>query len=261
MSITLPSTLGGTAARRPLHCFVWATRTQHHTDSLLPCRFVLHSHLPAVQSTRVRRIPQPSTPPPTDSTAETDPNLIGGLLWPGTGWKSSSADSLGLDQTGLDRARDYAFAPGRNTQALLVVYQGQLVGEWYAQGFSKDSMATSWSVAKSFLSVLYGIAMDQGDLATLDEPVGQWIPEWADDARGAITLRQLLQMQSGLDSSTEDMFSAADQLAYSLDRQLDTFPTWEYANGDSMILGYLLEVITGTDFETYAQENLFNLSA
>ena len=88
-----------------------------------------------------------------------------------------------------------------------VVYQGQLVGEWYAQGFSKDSMATSWSVAKSFLSVLYGIAMDQGDLATLDEPVGQWIPEWADDARGAITLRQLLQMQSGLDSSTEDMFS------------------------------------------------------
>ena len=125
---------------------------------------------------------QPSTPPPTDSTAETDPNLIGGLLWPGTGWKSSSADSLGLDQTGLDRARDYAFAPGRNTQALLVVYQGQLVGEWYAQGFSKDSMATSWSVAKSFLSVLYGIAMDQGDLATLDEPVGQWIPEWADDA-------------------------------------------------------------------------------
>ena len=199
---------------------------------------------------------QPSSSPNTDAAADTDPNLIDGRFWPGTGWKSSSAESLGLDQTGLDRARDYAFAPGRNTQALLVVYQGQLVGEWYAQGFSKDSMATSWSVAKSFLSVLYGIAMDQGDLATLDEPVGQWIPEWADDARGAITLRQLLQMQSGLDSSTEDMFSAADQLAYSLDRQLDTFPTWEYANGDSMILGYLLEVITGTDFETYAQENL-----
>ena len=72
---------------------------------------------------------QPSTSPNTDAAADTDPNLIDGRFWPGTGWKSSSAESLGLDQTGLDRARDYAFSPGRNTQALLVVYQGQLVGE------------------------------------------------------------------------------------------------------------------------------------
>ncbi len=198
-----------------------------------------------------------STPGPSGTEEPAvDPNLIGGLQWPGTGWKSSSAESLGLDQRGLDRARDYAFAPGRNTQALLVVYQGQLVGEWYAQGYNKDSMVTSWSIAKSFLGVLYGIAIDQGILDSLDAPVGQWIPEWADDARGAITIRQLLQMQSGLDSSAEDMFSAADQLAYSLDREFAPFPTWAYANGDSMVLGHVLEMITGIDFETYAQEQL-----
>ena len=58
---------------------------------------------------------------------------------------------------------------------------------------------------------------------------------------------------------TEDMFSARIS-SHSLDRQLDTFPTWEYANG---IPGFwdILEVITGTDFETYARRISFNLWA
>ena len=188
--------------------------------------------------------------------SEVDPNVIDGEQWPGVGWKTTDAESLGLNPLGIDRARDYAFAPGRNTQALLIVYRGQLVGEWYAQGYSKTSAVTSWSIAKSFLSVLFGIALDQGLYASLDEPVGQWLPEWADDARGDITIRQLLEMQSGLDSSDEDIFSAPYQLAYALDRELSEQPSWEYANSDSMVLGRVLEMIVGEEFVSYANTQL-----
>lgn len=189
---------------------------------------------------------------------EVDPNLIGGLQWPGVGWKHTDGETLGLDPRGIEGARDYAFGPGRNTQALLIVYQGQLVGEWYAQGYNKTSMVTSWSIAKSFMSILFGIALDQGLYASLDEPVGPWIPEWADDPRGDITIRQLLQMQSGLDSSNEDIFSAAHQLAYSLDRELLEQPSWDYANCDSMVLGRVLEMIVGEEFIAYATTELFD---
>ena len=123
-----------------------------------------------------------------------DPNLIDGVNWPGAGWTSTLAEDLGLNQAGLDQMRDYAFTESRNTQALLVVYQGQLIGEWYGPGYNKDSLATSWSVAKSFLSVLFGIAIDQGLLASLDETVGQYLPEWADDSRGSITILSLIHI-------------------------------------------------------------------
>ena len=187
----------------------------------------------------------------------TDPNLINGVRWPGAGWTSTLAEDLGLNPAGLDQMRDYAFEPSRNTQALLVVYQGQLIGEWYAAGYTKDSLATSWSVAKSFLSVLFGIALDQGLFDSLDEQVGQYIPEWADDARGTITIRQLLQMQSGLNTLDEDIYSEPDQLSYALNRELADSPTWYYANSDSMVLGKVLEVLTSMDAEAYAHQELF----
>lgn len=186
-----------------------------------------------------------------------DPNLIDGIRWPGEGWTSSRAEDLGLNPSGLDKMRDYAFESSRNTQALLVIYQGQLIGEWYAQGFSKDSLATSWSVAKSFLSVLFGIVIDQGLLASLDESVGQYLPEWADDSRGEITIRQLLQMQSGLSTIDEDIYSQPNQLTYALDRNLADTPTWTYANSDSMVLGRVLEMLTGMDAAAYASQELF----
>ena len=186
-----------------------------------------------------------------------DPNLIDGVNWPGAGWTSTLAEEVGLNQAGLDQMRDYAFTESRNTQALLIVYQGQLIGEWYGPGYNKDSLATSWSVAKSFLSVLFGIAIDQGLLASLDETVGQYLPEWADDSRGSITIRQLLQMQSGLSTIDEDIYSEADQLAYALNRDLADSPTWTYANSDSMVLGRILEMVTSMDTEAFARQELF----
>lgn len=86
-----------------------------------------------------------------------------------------------------------------NTQAVVVVHGGVIVAEWYADGASEDSWAASWSMAKSFTSALIGIAIEDGLIPGVDEPMTTWFPEWEGAEREAITLRDVLQMSTGLD--------------------------------------------------------------
>ena len=60
------------------------------------------------------------------------------------------------------------------------------------------SLASSWSVAKSFVSVLIGIAIDEGYINSIDEVASNYIYEWENDNRASISIRELLNMRSGL---------------------------------------------------------------
>ncbi len=84
------------------------------------------------------------------------------------------------------------------TRALIVLQNGQPVLERYADGFGADTRLISWSMAKSVTAILTGILVADGRLV-LDDPVP--LPAWRrpGDPRGAITLRHLLHMSSGLD--------------------------------------------------------------
>jgi CubicO group peptidase (beta-lactamase class C family) len=86
------------------------------------------------------------------------------------------------------------------TAALLVVRRDTLVVERYANGYGRSSLLTSFSVAKSFVSTLVGIAIDQGLIGSVDDPVTKYVPELAErDARfQEIRIRHLLSMRSGL---------------------------------------------------------------
>ncbi|WP_241241807.1 serine hydrolase domain-containing protein [Sphingobium algorifonticola] len=84
-----------------------------------------------------------------------------------------------------------------DTRALLVLHDGKIVAERYAPQFGPDTKQLSWSMAKTITAVLIGLMVSDGRLA-LDSPAP--VPAWnqAGDPRGAITLRQLLTMSSGL---------------------------------------------------------------
>lgn len=86
------------------------------------------------------------------------------------------------------------------TRAVLILRDGQPVFEQYRDGFGPDSKLISWSISKSITAVLIGMLVSDGRLA-LDAPAP--VPEWQrpGDPRGAITLRNLLQMASGLKHS------------------------------------------------------------
>ncbi|MDC0886611.1 serine hydrolase [Altererythrobacter sp.] len=83
------------------------------------------------------------------------------------------------------------------TRAILVMHDGTIAAERYAPGYDADTRFVSWSMAKTITAVMIGMLVADGKLRLDDSPP---IPEWQrpGDPRGEITVRQLLQMRSGL---------------------------------------------------------------
>jgi CubicO group peptidase (beta-lactamase class C family) len=147
-----------------------------------------------------------------------------------------------------------------DTLAFLVVHQDQLVYERYLNGADRLDRQTSFSVAKSFLSTLVGIAIDEGLIESVDDPVSDYVPELAErDPRFArITLRDLLSMSSGLRYKEHDLpLPWGDDIAtyYGVDlREVALNDTeivgppgeaWLYNNYNPLLLGMVVERATG----------------
>jgi CubicO group peptidase (beta-lactamase class C family) len=136
-------------------------------------------------------------------------------LWP-LGDAEAHGDFPEVDAALLDAALDWAIGQrDQNTRAFVVVYRGKIIGERYAEGFTRDTPQISWSQGKSITAALIGILVGQGELE-LDEPA--LIAEWGGprDGRRQITLRNLLNMSSGLDFENYglgrlDSWSAANE--------------------------------------------------
>ena len=177
-----------------------------------------------------------------------------GVPWPGHTWPESKLQP-DVDATALDAATEALFRDrGRgglpDTRALLVVQRGAIVLERYAPGFDDASRFHSWSVAKSFTNAVVGILVGQKKL-DIDAPAD--VPLWhrePDDPRAAITLRNLLQMSSGLShgdgrqsaSSVVSRMLFGDQVDYmaefAADCELEHPPGsyWEYATATSNLV-------------------------
>lgn len=211
-----------------------------------------------------------STPAEAATTTTADATGASGP-WDGE-WPVEDPDDRSISDEALEEVRSYAFADGRNTQGLVIVHDGAIVAEWYADDADADSWAASWSVAKSFTSALVGIAVEEGAIPSLDEPMTTWYPDWADRGLGDVTLRDVLQMAPGLEwnenydpgGGTSDIIrmvlTERDQLAYAAARPKNAEPGTEflYSSGTTMLLSGVLEQATGMPADEYAQEKLFD---
>ena len=182
--------------------------------------------------------------------------LPGGVLdeveVPGSG--REDLDAL-LDRTG--------------TTAFLVLRADDLLIERYLGSGSRRAVETSFSVAKSLLSTLVGIAIERGDVGGLDDPVVEYLPELADrDPRFArITLRHLITMSSGLRYEEQGMpwsddattYYAPDLRAAALSADVAGPPgeRWHYDNYNPLLLGLVLERATGMPLADYTSEVLW----
>jgi CubicO group peptidase (beta-lactamase class C family) len=180
-----------------------------------------------------------------------------------------------MDAALLDQACEYALnfdgnadgKPDTNTQGVVIVRGGAIVKECYASGKDQNSIATSWSAAKSFASTLIGIAIDEGKIPDVNVKMSTFFPEWANDARRDIRLEDLLLMQSGLSfveeyvatSEVVALFNSTDADPYV--RALPTkFPpgtNWNYSSGDTQLLSAALAVAIGKPAGDWAREKLF----
>ena len=168
--------------------------------------------------------------------------------------------------TALDAALDYGKA--HPTVALLVFHAGRIELEYYGRGYSANSLTDSQSMHKSVLALLYGIALQDGFLHSVEEPLGRFIPEWSGDPRGAIHLRSLLQMTSGLAQARMSLnpFSSGLQLFLSSDRRPKLLQTqsvrpadveFDYNPINSELLGVALEHATGRSYAEYLSQRLW----
>lgn len=184
-------------------------------------------------------------------------------------WTMRTPEEMGMDSAELEKARQYAFQPEMNTQGIVIIRGGALVAEWYADGKDENSWAASWSMAKSFASALIGIAIDEGLITSVEQPMKDFFPEWDGMPKGDITLRSVLWMQSGLnfredysDTSSEivamSTFGNGLQVAKDLQPRVDPDTSWYYSSGDTELLSGVIEAVTGKTATEYAREKLFS---
>jgi CubicO group peptidase (beta-lactamase class C family) len=156
------------------------------------------------------------------------------------------------------------------TQAFLVLRDGAVIHESYANGASAESWVTSFSVAKSMLSVLMGIAVQEQRIASLDDPVTRYLPELRRrDARfERITLRHLLDMSSGTHYAEFPFLNGDDAKTYyhpdlrrlALEQtRIEAAPgqRFHYNNFHPLLLGMVLERATGMPVAKYLETRLW----
>ena len=138
-----------------------------------------------------------------------------GSYFPNDNWETSLPEDQGVNQTKIDNLIDLAYIDN-STMGIIVVVNGKIIGEKYAEGFNHSSHGTSWSMAKSYYAALIGISIDRGEIASLDDKVKKYL-EYFNDERSNISIRELLNMSSGLDfpdHEHERMFFQKDHLDY-----------------------------------------------
>jgi CubicO group peptidase (beta-lactamase class C family) len=156
------------------------------------------------------------------------------------------------------------------TTAFIVLHDDDLLYEGYFNGSSHEAVQTSFSVAKSFISTLVGIAVADGFIDNLDEPLTNYVPELADrDARfGDITLRHLLVMSSGLSfddgwspwADPANTYHGTDlRSAAVTELSIESPPglVFDYNDWNVILLGLVLERATGMPVADYMEARLW----
>lgn len=175
-------------------------------------------------------------------------------------WQIISPESVGLDSSKVNALMNFVKSEEANTQAAILLKGSNIVAEYYADNYDEKSIVTSWSVAKSFTSTLIGIAIDEGFINSIEDPITDYLPGWKGQEQDKILLKHLLSMRSGMEDHGF-VYVMPDMVSHSLDRDVIRPPEtlFRYSNEDSMLLGEIIQNATGLSFQEYADKKLFNL--
>jgi CubicO group peptidase (beta-lactamase class C family) len=199
------------------------------------------------------------------------------MLWP-KGEAVTKDLPPGVDGEQLERALDGAFTEpdpeaSRHTRAVVVVYDGRIVAERYAPGFSRDTPLIGWSMTKSVTNAMVGILVHKGML-NINDPAP--VPEWrkSGDPRKIITTDQLLRMSSGLEFHEEYesdpnsdcnvmLFVYPDAAAFAADKPLELEPDgkWSYSSGTTNIISRIVRHTlekANMDYLSFPRDSLFD---
>ncbi len=161
------------------------------------------------------------------------------------------------------------FLEKNKTVAFLIIRNDSIHYEKYFNGYKKESIVPSFSMAKSITSILIGCAIDEGLIQSVDEPITNYIPELRKNGLEKVTIKNLLQMTSGIkfNESYINPFGDAASFYYGLNlrKQIrkmklkhEPGKQFEYISGNTQLLGLVLErALKGTTVTQYLQNKLW----
>ncbi len=152
--------------------------------------------------------------------------------------------------------------------AFLIARNGHILFEEYYDGYGQSSLSGSFSMAKSIVALLVGIAYDEGYIQSLNQPVRDFLPEFEIASDGEVTIRHLLTMSAGLDwdeqyatafSLTTKAYYGSDleALLKPLGRKYPPGEIFDYTSGTTQLLAFVLEEATGQNISDYAAQKLW----
>lgn len=193
------------------------------------------------------------------------------IAWPAGNLVTSDNAISGVDYSVIKKAIEELFTDTdpdkpKNTLAVIVVYDGRIIGEKYASGFDKNSVFMGWSMTKSLTNALLGTLIKDGKL-TLDQAAP--VAEWQNDDRKSITINNLMQGSSGLEwnesyflpGDFHNMFTHSDDKGgFAASKKMEYKPNefFEYSSGTSNILSKIIRQTVGDSvYHRYPYEKFF----
>jgi len=195
-----------------------------------------------------------------------------GTYWPTNGWRSCSPEEVNMDSDQLYRVYEYVSEPERATLGIIIIKDGYIIAEEYFRGNNQNNRFESYSVAKSFLSALVGIAIQEGYINSINDYAHQYFEEWQGEdiaqRKKMITIYHLLAMISGI-SFNENysdpnndiirMASSGNYLNYMLNQPMQYEPAryWQYRTGNSILLSGIIQRSTGENTFSFGMDRMF----
>ena len=172
-----------------------------------------------------------------------------------------------VTQAALDEA--VAYVKDFNSYAVIVVHRGAIQLELYADGRDANDLTESQSMHKTLMGLFIGIAIEDGYILSVDDPVSTYIREWRGDPRGDITIKNVLQMLSGLgrypfglnpfNGNMDWLYSghSTEALLNAPDADWAQSEKYEYNDLNAELLGLIVEQATGKRYADYLEEKLW----
>ena len=165
-------------------------------------------------------------------------------------------------------ANEEKFHKKFKTQAFLVFQNDTLLFEKYYDTHTRQTVSNSFSAGKTVISILIGIAIDKSLIKSVDEPVGNYIPEFKENGRDKVTIRHLLYMAAGFDweesgknplSETAEAYYTDDLYGLVTRQKVVVKPgtVFNYQSGDTQLLAFVLKKATGKTIAELTEEWLW----
>lgn len=161
-----------------------------------------------------------------------------------------------------------AYMDSMETVSFLIVRKDSILVEDYRNGWSDSMTSNIYSCTKSIVSLLAGAAYDEGCIASLDDPVSEYIPSYTKGLQAEVTVKDLLTMSGGMawDEAYSSLFSLTTHGYYGNDlfdlvTKLEVAEKpglqYDYRSGETQLLAFVVEAATGTTLSAYGEEKLW----